>query len=176
MNIHNTNGANLSISSGLKLFVDGKNNALFELSYTSMFVHTDIQPWPHLDNTFGAITLPSWAGQPHESSFAKAKAKSKAKARSARPDATSRPRGGGGGGDGAGGRPKKGEDPEIAKIMVQRDALLTSRKWSSEISVLSKKVSNALEAAKGYEGTEEFLDHSFGEIRVAVMFCVWVSG
>ena len=81
-----------------------------------------------------------------------------------------------GGGDGAGGRPKKGEDPEIAKIMVQRDALLTSRKWSSEITVLSKKVSNALEAAKGYEGTEEFLDHSFGEIRVAVMFCVWVSG
>ena len=174
MNTHNTNGANLSITFGLKLFVDGKHNALFELSHTSMFIHTEIQSWPHLDNTFGAITLPSWAGQPHESSFAKAKAKPKAKAKagSARPDATSRR----GGGDGAGGRPKKGEDPEIAKIMVQRDALLTSRKWSSEISVLSKKVSHALEAAKGYEGTEEFLDHSFREIRVAVMFCVWVSG
>ena len=130
--------------------------------------HTNIHPWPHLDSTFGAIALPSWAGQPHASSFAKAKAKPKAKAKARSADASSRARGGGA--DGSGGRPKKGEDPEIARIMVQRDALLTSRKWSREISALSKQVSQAIEVAKGYEGTEEFLDHSFCEMRVAVLF------
>ena len=134
---------------------------------TRTHAHTHRQPWPHLDNTFGAIALPSWAGQPHESSFAKAKAKAKAKGK-ARPDSTSRPRRGGGD-DGAGGRPKKGEDPEIARILVQRDAVFTSRKWSGEITALSKQVSQALEAAKGFEGTEEFLDNSFREITVVVL-------
>ena len=47
--------------------------------------------------------------------------------------------------------------------------MFTSRKWSGEITALSKQVSQALEAAKGFEGTEEFLDNSFREITVVVL-------
>ena len=109
------------------------------------------------DPVFGAIELPSWAGQPHEvtsltavpkKANGKAKAKPKAKAAASSQGAA----------DSSGVNRKRGGsgDSELEKIMIQRKALFSSRRWKSAVLELSTVISSSISRAEGVEGTEEF--------------------
>lgn len=109
------------------------------------------------DPVFGAIELPSWAGQPHEvTSFTagpkkangKAKAKPKAKATASSQGAA----------DSSGVNRKRGGsgDSELENIMIQRKALFSSRRWKDTVLDLSAQISGAISRADGVEGTDEF--------------------
>ena len=80
----------------------------------------------------------------------------------ARPKAIGGPRpdgGGRSGGRGGGGGSGRKHDEEIAKVLIQRDAILTSRKWKSAIAELGGQVTQAFDEAGQIEGAEEFLDN-----------------
>ena len=111
------------------------------------------------DKTFAANALPAWAGQPHETSFAAPKAKckshpkAKAKALASRAAGESE----------KGARPKsKGSDPELDKIALQRQALMTGRKWQGIVGSVSDQVSEVLDYSKDVAEAEEFLVQSQG--------------
>ena len=105
--------------------------------------------------SFSASRLPAWAGEAHRDSKAKGKAKSKKK------DQPSLPAGDGEQkttrGGGASSRTKKA-DPELDKIVVQKNAILTTRKWQQNASQLAGEVSAVLSEAASVADSENFTD------------------
>lgn len=106
--------------------------------------------------SFSAARLPSWAGEVHRQGKIKAKAKTRA--------STSVTDGGAGGGGGGGGekgenrRPRKGTDPELEKIVVQKNALMTSRKWQQNAKELATDVAKTLGEASSVSDSKSFTD------------------
>lgn len=102
--------------------------------------------------------MPSWAGQPHETSLASAKPKAKSKAKSrakAAAKAQSLPS------SDTAARTARGsgssKDPELEKIELQRAALVTTRKWQTAAASVSDDVSKVLEYSMGIDDASEFL-------------------
>ena len=106
--------------------------------------------------SFSAARLPSWAGEVHRQGKIKAKAKTRASK-----SVTDGGAGGGGGGGGEKGenrRPRKGTDPELEKIVVQKNALMTSRKWQQNAKELATDVAKTLGEASSVSDSKSFTD------------------
>ena len=101
---------------------------------------------------FSAARLPSWAGEVHRQG--KVKAKGKSRASKAVTD------GGAGGGE-KGDRDRrrsKGNDPELEQIVVQKNALMTTRKWQQNAKELATDVAKTLGEASSVSDSKSFTD------------------
>ena len=103
--------------------------------------------------SFAAARLPSWAGEVHREGKAKAKGKSRPKPSKALTEG-----GGGGRGGGEGRRNTKGKDPELEQILVQKNALMTTRKWQQNAKDLATDVAKTLEDASSVSDSSTFTD------------------
>ena len=100
--------------------------------------------------------MPKWAGLAHQSSSAGAgaKAKAKAKGRSAPALGSGEPKPS----NRRGGAGKKGGDPELERLALERDAILKTRKWKQAVVDIGGDVVKTIQAAESIPDADPLAD------------------
>ena len=101
-----------------------------------------------LDSSFSTARLPSWAGQ--VGGQPKRKALKNPTGAKAQESATGAPKS-----SRSSGSKAASKDPELEKIAIERNALLTSRRWAAAVKALNTEVASTSEAASSVPDASE---------------------